>query len=155
MWGPPAKAGPKFPHSDGAVTNGSIMAFTVSEAGGKLALEPQWISRDLNMASPPVVANGVVYALQTAESAVQVPGGPQNHVRPAGYTQDVAAHERIIQPHGTMTLFAFDAETGRVLWSSGKAMDGNTVHFTQPVVALGKLFAVDHLGHLWAFGLQK
>jgi len=28
------------------------------------------------------------------------------------------------------------------------------VHFTQPVVALGKVFAVDHAGHVWAFGLQ-
>jgi hypothetical protein len=29
------------------------------------------------------------------------------------------------------------------------------VHFTQPVVALGKLFAVDHAGHVWAFGLKR
>jgi outer membrane protein assembly factor BamB len=54
-----------------------------------------------------------------------------------------------------MALFAFDAATGKELWSSRKAMDGNTVHFTQPVVALGKLFAVDHAGHVWAFGLKK
>jgi len=27
------------------------------------------------------------------------------------------------------------------------------VHFTQPVVALGKLFVVDHAGHVWSFGL--
>jgi outer membrane protein assembly factor BamB len=58
-------------------------------------------------------------------------------------------------PHATMTLFAFDAVTGKELWSSKNAMDGNTVHFTQPVVALGKLFVVDHAGHLWAFGLKR
>ena len=71
----PAKAGPKFAMTNGDAPNGSIMAFKVEDQGGKPVLQPQWISRDLNLASPPVVANGVVYALQTAESAVQVPKG--------------------------------------------------------------------------------
>ena len=154
MWGPPAKAGPKFPMTNGDAPSGSIMAFTVEDQGGKPALVPQWISRDLNLSSSPVVANGVVYALQTAESAVQV---PKSVFTPEGRRQpfDVNANavNRIMTPHSTMTLFAFDAATGKELWSSKKVMDGNTVHFTQPVVALGKLFAVDHAGHLWAFGL--
>jgi outer membrane protein assembly factor BamB len=156
MWGPPAKAGPKFAQSHGDVTNGSIMAFTVTDANGKPTLTPQWMSRDLNMASPPVVANGVVYALQTAESAVQVPksvynpDGSRKPFDPNGQAQD-----RIMVAHATMTLFAFDAATGKELWSSKKAMAGQTVHFTQPVVAAGRLFAVDHAGHLWAFGLKS
>ena len=155
MWGAPAKAGPKFPNSYGDVTNGSVMAFTVVDDNGKPSLQPQWMSRDLNMASPPVVANGVVYALQTAESTVQVPKSIFNadgSRKP--FNPDQNAENRIVIPHATMTLFAFDATTGKELWSSKKAMDGNTVHFTQPVVALGKLFAVDHAGHLWAFGLK-
>ncbi|MCP5412012.1 MAG: PQQ-binding-like beta-propeller repeat protein [Alphaproteobacteria bacterium] len=155
MWGPPAKMGPAFAHPHGAVTNGSIMAFRLTGADNEPGLDPQWISRDLNMASPPVVANGVVYALQTAESTVQVPGPPQSHVRPPGWTQEKSAEDRIITPHAVMTLFAFDAQTGQQLWSSGKAMDGNAVHFTQPVVALGRVFAVDHAGHVYAFGLKK
>jgi hypothetical protein len=156
MWGAPGKASPKFPMTNGDAPSGSVMALKVVEDQGKVSLQPGWISRDLNLASSPVVANGVVYALQTAESAVQVPrelfkGG----ARPAGWTPDKGAIERIMTPHATMTLFAFDAETGKQLWSSGKTMDGNTVHFTQPVVALGKVFAVDHAGHVWAFGLKR
>jgi hypothetical protein len=156
MWGAPAKAGPKFAMTNGDAPSGSVMALKVVEDQGKVSLQPQWISRDLNLASSPVVAGGVVYALQTAESAVQVPrdlfkGG----ARPAGWTPDKGAIDRIMTPHSTMTLFAFDAETGKQLWSSGKTMDGNTVHFTQPVVALGKVFAVDHAGHVWAFGLKR
>jgi outer membrane protein assembly factor BamB len=154
MWGPPARIGPTFAHANGPITNGSIMAFRLVDSGMQLNLDPQWISRDLNMASPPVVANGVVYVLQTAESTIQVPGPPGSHVRPPGWTQEKSAEDRIITPHATMTLFALDGETGKQLWSSKKAMDGNTVHFTQPVVALGKVFAVDHAGHVWAFGLQ-
>ncbi|HEU0095173.1 MAG TPA: hypothetical protein VFQ52_01870, partial [Rhizomicrobium sp.] len=100
---------------------------------------------------------GIVYALQTAESTVQVPKDVFNAdgSRKPGWNPEMNAVSRIITPHSTMTLFAFDAETGKELWSSKKAMDGNTVHFTQPVVALGKLFAVDHAGHVWAFGLKK
>ena len=132
------------------------MAFTVEDQNGKPVLVPQWMSRDLNMASPPVVANGVVYALQTAESTVQVPKSifnPDGSRKP--FDPNENAIDRIMTPHATMTLFAFDAVTGKELWSSKKAMDGNTVHFTQPVVALGKLFVVDHAGHLWAFGLKR
>jgi len=156
MWGAPGKTSPKFPITNGDAPSGSVMALKVVEDQGKVSLQPGWISRDLNLASSPVVANGIVYALQTAESAVQVPremfkGG----ARPAGWTPDKGAIERIMTPHATMTLFAFDAETGKQLWSSGKTMDGNTVHFTQPVVALGKVFAVDHAGHVWAFGLKR
>lgn len=156
MWGAPAKTGPKFPTSYGDVANGSVMAFTVEEQNGKPVLQPQWMSRDLDMASPPVVANGVVYALQTAESTVQVPKSilnPDGSRKPFDPNQN--AIERIMVPHATMTLFAFDAVTGKELWSSKKTMDGQTVHFTQPVVALGKLFVVDHAGHLWAFGLKR
>ena len=75
--------------------------------------------------------------------------------RKSGWTPEQGAVDRIITPHSTMTLFALDADTGKQLWSSGKVMDGNTVHFTQPVVALGKVFAVDHAGHVWAFGLKR
>ena len=156
MWGAPAKTGPaKFPLSYGDVINGSIMAFTVADNSGKPTLQRQWMSRDLNMASPPVVAGGVVYALQTAESTVQVPKSvfnPDGSRKP--FNPNDTADNRIMVPHAAMTLFAFDAATGKELWSSKKAMDTNTVHFTQPVVALGKLFVVDHAGHLWAFGLK-
>jgi outer membrane protein assembly factor BamB len=157
MWGAPGKNAPKFPMTNGDAPNGSIMAFKVVENAGKVELQPQWISRDLNLAAPPVIANGIVYALQTAESAVQVPKNifnPDGSRKP-GWSPEQGANDRIMVPHATMTLFAFDAETGKQLWSSGKAMDGNTVHFTQPVVALGKLFVVDHAGHLWSFGLSN
>jgi outer membrane protein assembly factor BamB len=157
MWGPLAKNGPKFSAGNGDITTGSIMAFKVVMDGAKVTLQPQWTSHDLNRASPPVVANGVVYALQTAESAVQVPRDivDAQGNRKAGWLPENEAVNRIVTPHATMTLFAFDAATGKELWSSRKAMDGNTTHFTQPVVALGKLFAVDHAGHIWAFGIKK
>jgi outer membrane protein assembly factor BamB len=59
-------AGPvaKFPGSNGPAPHGSIIAFKVSEQGGKLSLAPIWISRDLVNPAPPAIVNGVVFALE-------------------------------------------------------------------------------------------
>jgi outer membrane protein assembly factor BamB len=150
VWGPPRKDGPKYPFGYGDAPDGSVMAYKIVADGDQLSMSPVWRSRNLNIPSPPVVANGVVYVLQTAESSYQTPKGPDGK----RLLFDQVAVIRTT-PHSTMSLFALDAQTGKELWSSGKAMGGNMVHFTEPVVALGRLFAVDHAGHVWAFGLKK
>src|SRR5439155_8881502 len=73
MWGPPSKSAPPFKFSYGDAPNGSVMAFQVSAEGEKLSLIPPWISRDMHVPDAPVVANGVVYAVQTGENTVQNP----------------------------------------------------------------------------------
>jgi outer membrane protein assembly factor BamB len=150
VWGPPRKDGPKYPFGYGGAPDGSVMAYKIVADGDQLSMSPVWRSRNLNIPSPPVVANGVVYVLQTAESSYQTPKGPDGK----RLLFDQVAVIRTT-PHSTMSLFALDARTGKELWFSGKAMGGNMVHFTEPVVALGRLFAVDHAGHVWAFGLKK
>ncbi|HWU54906.1 MAG TPA: PQQ-binding-like beta-propeller repeat protein, partial [Rhizomicrobium sp.] len=69
--GNPSKEAPTFPVTNGAITNGSIMAFEVKNDGGKISAVPAWISTDMVMPDPPVVANGVVYALSTGGQAMQ------------------------------------------------------------------------------------
>jgi len=51
-------------------------------------------------------------------------------------------------------LYAFDAETGKTLYSSKKIIPG-WVHFNEPVVALGRVFVVSHDSHVYAFGLPS
>ena len=46
------QAGTKFA-ANGAVTNGSIVAFKLVDEGGKLSLEPAWASRDLTSPAAP------------------------------------------------------------------------------------------------------
>jgi outer membrane protein assembly factor BamB len=158
MWGPPAKDGPKYPLSYGDAPDGSIMAFKIEADGDGVKMDPAWISRDLNPSAPPAVANGVVYALQAAEHTSQHPNNPEGHGRSLDGkpppTEDQLGIYRTTAA-APMTLFALDSQTGKVLWSSGKTMDGQTAHFTEPVVVLGKLFVVDHNAHVWAFGLRK
>jgi len=157
MWGPAAKDGPQFPKSYGDTPHGSIMAFKVSEAGSSVSLTPAWISRDLDPPAPPAIANGVVFALQQAEHTSQHPNNPEGHGRsingvPAPTEQELGTYRTT--PTAPMTLFALDAESGKELWSSRNAMAGNTTHFSEPVVAAGKVFVVDHKAHIFAFGVR-
>lgn len=157
MWGPPAKDGPKYRFSYGAAPNGSVMAFKVVANGDNPSLEAQWISRDLLMPDAVAVANGVVYAVQTAEQPAQHAINPDEHGRPGAGQRPMTAADRAkfrSTAVGTMTLLALDAETGKELYSSRDLLDKTFTHFTQPVVALGKVFLVDHEARVYAFGLK-
>jgi len=149
MLGNPSKDAPTFPVTNGAIPNGSIMAFEVKNDGGNISAAPLWTSTDMVMPDPPVVANGVVYALSTGGQAMQNGAKPGDPRMP----YDVSAVLRST-PVGNMVLTAYDAESGKQLWSSGKTLT-DWVHFSEPVVALGKIFVVTHDGHVVAFGLKK
>ena len=51
--------------------HGAVVAFKVEEKNGKLQLTPAWMSRDMDQAEPPVIANGVVYAYGSGENTAQ------------------------------------------------------------------------------------
>ena len=149
MLGNPSKDAPVFPKTNGPIPNGSIMAFEVKSDGGKISAVPAWTSTDMIMPDPPVVANGVVYALSSAGQARQNSAKDGDPRMP----YDVSAVLRST-PVSNMTLYAYDAETGQQLWSSGKTLT-DWVHFSEPVVALGKIFVVTHDAKVVAFGLKK
>jgi outer membrane protein assembly factor BamB len=88
----PVEPSVKFANDNGPTTHGGIVAFKVEEKDGHPVLTPAWISRDLINPAPPVIANGVVFALE---------GG--NH-------------------SGHATLYALDAATGKQLYTSGDAI---------------------------------
>jgi hypothetical protein len=137
MQGPPSKGAPKFKYSYGNAEQGSIMAFEVrvDPDKGKPTLDPVWISRDMHAPDPPVVANGVVYALQTGKNATESRSGGK-------------------LPTPNAVLYAFNAETGQQLYSSEKLIDSFT-HFSEPVVAGGKVYVSTWDGKVYAFGLKK
>jgi len=173
MWGPPSKNGPRFKYSYGDAPNGSVMAFQVSVEGDKPSLTPSWISRDMHVPDPPVVANGVVYAIQTGENTVQNPNRPGGDVTgggrggqgaqgggqqggqgaaPSAAAMLQAAKFRAT-PVSNLVLYAFDAQTGKQLYSSEKIIT-SWVHYSEPVVAVGKVFVVSWDAHVYAFGLN-
>jgi outer membrane protein assembly factor BamB len=149
LYGHPSKDSPVFPITNGDTPDGRIMAFQVTEDAGKISAAPVWTSTNMIMPDPPVVANGVVYALSTGGQAMQ----NMAHPGEKRMTYDVSAVLRST-PVSNMVLYAYDAQTGKQLWSSGKSLT-DWVHFSEPVVALGKLFVVTHDAHVVAFGLKK
>jgi outer membrane protein assembly factor BamB len=149
LYGHPSKDAPTFPVTNGPREDGSIMAFEVKNDAGKISAVPLWTSTNMVMPDPPVVANGVVYALSTGGQAMQNGAKPGDPRMP----YDVSAVLRST-PVSSMVLYAYDAESGKQLWSSGKTLT-DWVHFSEPVVAQGKIFVVTHDAHVVAFGLKK
>jgi hypothetical protein len=120
--------------SNGAVTNGSVLAFTVVDQGGRPTLQPAWASRDLTSPVAPMVMNGVVFALSTGE------------FRGAG-----AAAERA-QRSSPAVLYALDGTTGKEYWNSGRTMT-SFVHDVPPSGTDSQVYVVTHDGTLYAFGM--
>ncbi len=142
-WGPATSKAPAFPVTNGPTPNGSVMAFKVEDKDGQPVLSPAWTSRDMNVPEPPVIANGVVFSISSGEFTRQVKESG------ALYTTE----ERIQNTTGNATLYAFDAETGKELFSSGKTMPSFT-HFGAIAVNDGRVFATTHDSVLYAFGVK-
>ncbi len=140
--GPQTNGTPEFPVKNGDTPNGSIMAFKVVEKEGKPVLAPAWRSCDMNVPEPPIVANGVVFALSNGENTRQVT--PDGRL----YT----SKERAENPSGNAVLYAFDAQTGKELFSSGKTIPGFT-HFSGLAISEGRIYVVTHDSTVYAFGL--
>lgn len=142
-WGPPSEK-VKFPKSYGDASNGSVMAFKVELKDNKPVLTPAWISRDIAEPEPPVIANGVVFALASGENVKQVDSGGRI----------LTSVERYSTPKGNATLHALEAETGKELYSSGNLMRSFT-HFSAPVVSGGRVYVSTYDGTVYAFGLGQ
>ncbi len=143
-WGPLSSAAGAFPNTHGAAPDGSIMAFKVEEKDGKPVLTPAWMSHNMSVPEPPVIANGVVFALSSGEFVRQFDDTGRL----------LTAEDRIQKSTGNATLCAFDAATGEELFSSGKAMSGFT-HFGSLAVSDGRVFATTHDSMLYAFTVEQ
>jgi outer membrane protein assembly factor BamB len=143
FWGPKHSAF-KAPVEYGEVQHGAIAAFKVEQNNGKWQLTPAWVSRDMNRAEPPVVANGVVFAYGSGEDTDQA-------YADVGLA-DTA--ERRIPGSTHATLYALDAESGKELWSSGEQI-ASWNHFSGISVANGRVYIATFDGVLYCFGIKK
>jgi len=142
-WGPQGKDSPKFPVTNDETPHGSIMAFKVEMKDGSPVLVPAWRSRDLSYPDPPVIANGIVFAVSTGDQVEQADE--------TGKLYTVA--DRVKLKTGNAVLYAFDAQTGKELYNSGDVMKQFT-HFSGLAIADGRVFCTTYDGVIYAFGLQ-
>jgi outer membrane protein assembly factor BamB len=143
-WGPVNPDAPKFPTANGPIPNGSIMAFRLEESAGKVTLAPAWTSRDMNVPEPPVIANGIVFALSNGEAVVQA-------------TDDgriMTTEQRLKAAPGHAVLYAFDSDTGKELWNSGDAIQG-IAHFSGIAVANGRIYVTTFDSTVYSFGFDE
>ncbi len=143
FWGPKHSAF-KAPVEHGVVKDGAIAAFKVEDRNGKLWLAPAWISRDMNRAEPPVIANGIVFTYGNGENTDQAEFD-------LGLTN--TAPKRIAKSTHAV-LYALDAQTGRELWSSGNQI-ASWNHFSGLSVANGRVYIGTFDSVLYSYGIIK
>lgn len=145
MLNKPSVKAPTFPIINGDISQGSVMAFKVVQNGNDFSLAPVWMSGVVQAPDMISIANGVVFIIGTGEQTIQnpTPAIPDN----------LAWSQFRTTPAGHQILYAFDAETGKQLYSSKNKLP-NWGHFSQPVVSNGKIFVVSHDAHIYAFGLK-
>jgi hypothetical protein len=142
-WGPVSSKAPAFPVKNGAASEGSIMAFKVEEKDGKPLLAPAWISRNMGVPEPPIVANGIVFAVSNGENVLQANN--------EGRLMDSA--QRLKTAPGHAILYALDADTGKELFSSGDSMPSIT-HFSGIAIFNGRVYVTTYDSTLYSFGLD-
>jgi outer membrane protein assembly factor BamB len=142
-WGPKHSKF-KAPIENGEVKNGAVMAFKVEEKGGKFQLTPAWISRDMNRAEPPVIANGIVFAYGNGEDTDQA--------YPDVGLADTA--DRRIPGSTHAVLYALDATTGKELWSSKDEIKSWN-HWSGLSIANGRVYIGTFDSNLYCYGIKK
>jgi len=143
FWGP---VHPDFkpPISYGPVKHGAVVAFKVKGSNGKYELSPAWMSRDMNRAEPPLIANGVVYSYGNGENTEQA--YPDRGL-------DDNSPERI-KNSSHAVLYALDAQTGKELYSSGDQITSFN-HFSGLSLANGRVYIATFDSTLYCFGLAS
>jgi hypothetical protein len=130
-----AQAGAKF-IANGPAPSGTVVAFKVTDQGGKLALDPAWASRDLTSPLAPVVVNGLVVAVSSGEH------------RTTNAKATAAERAKLSAP---AVLYLLDGATGKTLWSSGTTITS----FARGGVSAGggQIYLVTFDNKIYAFGI--
>jgi outer membrane protein assembly factor BamB len=117
-----------------APTAGSVVAWKVAEANGAVTLTRGWASRDMVSPLPPMVMNGVVFAVSSGEFRAK----------------DATAAQRA-QKSAKAVLYALDGKTGKELWNSGNTIT-SFAHSGGLSGAGHQLYLQTYDGTLYAFG---
>jgi outer membrane protein assembly factor BamB len=98
----------------------------------------------MNVPEPPVIANGIVFALSNGEAVVQA-------------TDDgriMTTEQRLKAAPGRAVLYAFDSATGAELFNSGEAING-IAHFSGIAVANGRVYVTTFDSTVYSFGFPE
>jgi outer membrane protein assembly factor BamB len=120
------------------------MAFRIEEKDSKPVVVPAWISRDMNLPEPPIVAGDLVFAISNGEFARQSKGDGGLY----------SSAERAEKHAGNTVLYIFDSATGKQLFSSGDTMPSFT-HFSGISISGGRVYVTTFDSNIYAFGVKQ
>jgi hypothetical protein len=118
----------------GAKSN--IIAFKVTGDAAKPSLQQEWTTRDLVAPAPPIVVNGIVFALSSGEY-VPASGAPGTGER---ISRSVPA-----------VLYAYGGANGKEIWNSANAMT-SFMHSGGLWSSGGQIYVPTYDGTVYAFG---
>ncbi|MBS1857371.1 MAG: PQQ-binding-like beta-propeller repeat protein [Acidobacteria bacterium] len=113
----------------------AVVAWKLVDHGGSLALERGWASRDMASPMPPMVVNGVVFAVSSGEFR-------------SGSGVSAA---QVAQKSAKAVLYALDAKTGKELWNSGNTIT-SFAHSGGLSAGGSQVYLETYDGTLYAFG---
>jgi hypothetical protein len=119
----------KAPADNGEVKTGAIVAFKLEETDGKPSLTLAWVSRNMSSPAPPVVAQGVVFAVSNGESGRKAKKNGTDHA----------------------TMYGLDALTGKEMYSTADQVKAPG-SLTGVSVANGRVYFTTADSTIWAFG---
>jgi outer membrane protein assembly factor BamB len=119
-----------------APTSTAVAAFKVAEQNGIPTLQQGWVSREMASPLPPIVINGVVFALSSGE------------YRSGGAQMTAAQRAQRSKP---AVLYALDGTTGKELWNSGTTIT-SFAHSGGLSGGLGQVFVGTYDSTFYAFG---
>ena len=140
----------------GRPIRGGVAAFQLEQQNGSWTLTPAWLSRDIDMAEEVIVAGGVVFTYGSGEDTKQqgIERAFDEPAPPVRTTAKVSSQSvRRISNSTHATLYAFDALTGKELWSSGDLIESFS-HFSGLTVANGRVYLPTYDGYLYCFGVM-
>jgi outer membrane protein assembly factor BamB len=120
-----------------------IQAFRMSEANGQFALEPMWTASGMISPDPPVIANGLIFALST--------GNSPRLAKKNGHLYSGAERNAMTKP---AVLYAIDDVTGQQLYSSGQTIP-TPARSNGLAVANARVYFSGEDGRVYCFGLPK
>lgn len=123
--------------------DGGIQAFRLQESNGNPQLQQVWTSPAMVSPDPPVIANGLIFALSTGHAA--------RLAKKNGKPYSEAEKKALAKP---AVLYALDAITGRQLYSSG-AMVPTAARPNGMAVANARVYFSGDDGLVYCFGLPK
>ena len=124
-----------------APASSAIAAFKVVEQNGVPMLQQGWMSREMIGPLPPIIINGVVFALSSGE------------YRSGGQQMTAAQRAQRSKP---AILYALDASTGKELWNSGTTIT-SFVHSGGLSGGFGQVYvgAYDSTFYTFGFPIEK